>query len=200
MISEETIKSWFSHYGQERLLIEHFKGVCETLKNQEKCTMVELGSNVAYYSVLFKQLLGSTKTLNILVEPDRLMFEYSKESYKYHGFDGVFINKGIGNKHITNNQTLNCETTTLDEILSSNNLSEIDILHSDIDGSELLLVKENELFFKNKKAKYIFLSTHGLETHTFCKKTIEECGYKTLVEEERNIVGGDSLLIFSAKQ
>ena len=200
MTNEEKINSWFWHYGQETLLIDNFKIICNKLKNQEKCTMIELGSNVAYYSVLFKQILGSSKTTNILVEPDKLMFEYSKESFNYHNLEGIFINKGIGNKHVTNNQALNCETITLEEVLKSNNLVEIDILHCDIDGSELLLLKENELFFKNKKAKYIFLSTHGSDTHKSCKIKLEECGYSVLIEEEKNIVGGDSLLIFAAKQ
>ncbi len=200
MITEEKIKSWFWHYGQETLLIENFKLVCDSLKQKEVCSMIELGSNVAYYSVLFKQLLGSTKTINILVEPVKQMFEYSKESFEYHGFDGIFINKGIGNKHITNNKTIECEITTLDEILKGVNLQEVDILHSDIDGSELLLLEENKQFFIEKKANYIFLSTHGYDTHKQCKNILEGCGYSVLVEEERSIVGGDSLLILAAKQ
>jgi hypothetical protein len=200
VITEETIKSWFQHYGQETLLIENFKLICDSLKQQELCTMIELGSNVAYYSVLFKQLLGSTKTLNILVEPVKQMFEYSKESFKYHGFNGIFINKGIGNKHITNNLTIDCEITTLDDIINEVDLQTIDILHSDIDGSELVLLKENSQFFINKKAKFIFLSTHGVEVHKKCKYLLESYGYEVLIEEEKNIVGGDSLLILAAKQ
>jgi hypothetical protein len=200
MTIEEKIKSSFWHYGQETLLIDNFKLICESLKSKERCTMVELGSNVAYYSILFKQLLGSDKTLNVLVEPDKQMFEYSKDSFKFHGLDGIFINKGIGNKHVTNNRIIDCETTTLEDILKEVGLQEIDILHCDIDGSELLLLEENGNFFIDKKTKYMFLSTHGTDIHKICKKTLEGFGYSVLVEEEKFIVGGDSLLILAAKQ
>jgi hypothetical protein len=187
--------------ASEQVLIDIFEHVCLNLKqlNKNAYTMIELGSNQCYYSLLFKHILGKNKTNNIMVEPREINLLVGKEQFKLNECEGVFYNSIIGTHCEGAPEVQNTVTSiTLEKILQDHNLPKIDVLQCDIDGSEQTLLIENSNFFVNKQAEYIFLGTHGLEKHNFCKEFFNKQKYKILLDHPEDNIGSDSLLVVTA--
>ena len=87
------------HYFDEKeiFLIEKFEKIVLELKENksESYSMIELGSNQAYYSLLFKSILIDEKVKSIMVEPYEPYFERGVEHFELNNYPGIFINKSI---------------------------------------------------------------------------------------------------------
>lgn len=184
-------------------ILDCFEQICLELKTKQKATysMIELGSNQCYYSLLFKHILGKDKTTNIMVEPVEGNLIVGKEQFSINNCDGKFYHKGIGNNtclFLGESQLTNVSSITLDEILTDNKLSSVDILHSDIDGSEKILLPENKHLFQTQTFSYIFLMTHSNEIHSYCKNFLIDCNYTILTEYliGSSGTGLDGVLVF----
>lgn len=177
----------------ERILIDKFEQCVLTLKEEDKAmyTMIELGANQSYYSMLFQAILGREKSRNILLEPCVTHLRIGQEHFSINKFDGVFLNKSIG---------VGSNSTTIQELFEEQNIDVLDILHCDIDGAENELLKEFD-FFQQKKIRHIFLLAHGTAQNNniqFCTKTLTDCGYTLIYQSEVGTVGGDTLLLWKA--
>lgn len=161
--------------------------------NKNIYTMIELGSNQCYYSLLFKHILGVDNTLNIMVEPHKLNFDCGVSEFKLNNCYGIFYKRGIGYSHENSSEV---EPIFLDDILKENNIEKIDMLHSDIDGSEVSLLDLNRNFFIKGKSEFIFLYTHGESLAELCKNIFKGFPYKLLIELPHGSQGGDGLLVF----
>lgn len=181
----------------EEILIKEFEKQCLQLKNENKInySMIEVGSNQCYYSLLFKHILGKQKTLNIMIEPHPPYFEQGKIEFQLNSCEGVFYNRGIGNSWKIGNKTFDVAPITFHEILKNNNLNEVDIIQADIDGSELFLLESESEFFKQHKTKYLFLGTHSHELHQDCLKKLEDYNYKIILNDMSFKIGYDSLIV-----
>jgi hypothetical protein len=191
----------------EIVLIQKFEEYVLKLKHEQRnsYSMVELGSNQAFYSLLFKAILGKDKTKNVMVEPFLPYLPRGIEHFLMNGFNGVFLQKSIGNKwghdggHTMrlNKGLFDTPRTNLTKLCEECEIRELDLLHCDIDSSEVVLLQEDEDFFRKKRVKTIFLLTHEEgNTTDFCKNLLMNCGYKLEFESEPFTVGGDTLLIF----
>jgi hypothetical protein len=185
---------------QEKGLIDLFEGCCLNLKEKNKphYSMIELGSNWAYYSLLFKHILGKDKTLCIMIEPVEESLQVGKSNFALNDCEGVFYKKGIGSSMEFYGEQVSIETITLNELLKLHNINEIDILHCDIDTAEVQMIKSNIDFFQNKRAKFIFILTHGDEYAKICKEQFVQLPYKLLTEQGHGSQGGDGLLIYKS--
>ena len=145
-------------------LINWFEETVLELKEKKRLnyTMIELGSNQCYYSLLFKHILGKENTFNVMVEPVEENLNVGKEQFELNDCKGVFYHKGIGSFRsslfIDSKDEITVPSITLEEILHNDNLSHIDVLHSDIDGSEITLLQDNEKTFKDLKISHIFFA------------------------------------------
>jgi hypothetical protein len=166
-------------------------------QKREKYNMIELGSNQCYYSLLFKHILGKYKTTNIMVEPDLKHLEAGKGQFKLNNCEGIFYNRGIGNRWAVLDKTFSVEPITLEDILTENKLQSIDVIHSDIDGSEVILLESNKEFFVSGKAKIIFLLTHSNSLHEQCKDFFTHTPYTLINEIREDVVGWDRLLVYA---
>jgi hypothetical protein len=186
----------------EQGVLEYFEGCCLHLKNKQKdhYTMIELGSNWSYYSLLFKHIIGKNKTLNIMVEPIEDSLDLGKMHFKINNCNGLFYKKGVTEYMDYYGAQKKLDFITLDEILAENNLEQIDLLHADIDCSEVEMLNYNLDFFKNKKALNVFILTHGETYATECKQIFETLPYKLLKEFPFGTQGGDGLLIYNLKR
>ena len=199
----------------EKILLDLFEKNTLELKNDhpvnEKYTMIELGSNQSYYSLLFKHILGRKLTTNILVECQEENLERGKKEFKNNNCGGIFYLRSIGyydsnyntviqeihgNKPVERKISAVAEPITLNEILTENSLAGVDVLHSDIDGSELILLKENELFFMQGKTKHFYLITHQSKSHAQCKEFMQNTPYKLIVDINAPVISTDSLLFY----
>jgi hypothetical protein len=180
-------------------LINIFEDCCLQLKdvNKKQYSMIELGSNQCYYSLLFKHILGINNTLNMMVEPHPPYMAGGKAQFELNNVEGVFYDRSIGSKWMILNEEFKVQPITLEEVLTENILQELDVLHSDINGSEMVLLNANEQFFKEGKVKFIFLLTHSSSLHNQCKEFFKELEYSLIYEVSSYTVGSDSLLVFS---
>jgi hypothetical protein len=83
-------------------------------------------------------------------------------------------------------------------------LVELDILHCDIDQSELHMLQTSADIFKNKNVNNVYILTHQTHLHEHnylhnqCKQFLLNCNYNLVYElfDNETPQGGDGLLIF----
>ena len=207
--------------GSEIECISKFEKVCLQLKsnNIEKCTMIELGSNQADYSLLFRAIIDGVgvnkRCLNILLEPTPENMKRGQEHFLENKFDGIYESAGIGHYWCWNTRwhDHSIPSYTIDELMEKYGIESLDVLHSDIDGNEIRLLETSKSAFKEKKINYIFILTHGEWTeeetsykseiikhgenrHAVCKEFLLKCGYNLIHESPSGTVGHDGLLVF----
>jgi predicted O-methyltransferase YrrM len=201
---------------EEELSIKLFENYVLSLqeKNKSKYNMIELGSNYSYYSMLFKKILGSDKTFNVMVEPFIEYMQTGIEHFRINNLDGVFLNETISNpERRWNNVDFKCPSTTVDELIKRYNIEELDLLHCDIDETEIHALKGAKESLQNKKIDLIIIMTHtlpdtlyqeyydsfkGIPTHLHkqCKEFLLDCGYHLLYDHPQCSLGNDAMLIF----
>jgi hypothetical protein len=200
----------------ELTLIKRFEDVVLSLVKIDKpqLSMVELGSNQAYYTLLFKAVCNQYKKYNLTlcVEPNpehlrRTNIHLQINKFLSHVSDVIVgdydnIKKDLdestlpdGSEFLLTNKR---PIMNLEKLIELYRLGELDILQCDVDHSEWSVIKSSEELFKNKLVKHIFLGTHSEKLHNRCKDFLLECGYKLKFEEKNMIIGYDSLLIFEA--
>lgn len=185
----------------ELLLIEAFEKYVLDLKNKSKdlYTMIELGSNQAYYSMLFKSILKNKDTVTIMVEPTDEYMVRGKFHFNINNYDGIFINKCIGKTWVAHNSTFNKEEVSVDQLVNDYNIEKLDVLHSDIDGAELTMLEGAAESLKNKKIEYAFILTHYLGLHEACLKFISQFDYDVLLDHREDNIGADRLIIIKSR-
>lgn len=164
-------------WSAERVQVDLF---CELLKNIRRSnpSMIELGSagvGGSFYSVLFEKWFDKKCTI-INVDPRKEMLEEVKTYWKdlhltnaklYHGYVGV-------PKHYQALPDFVTEQTpflNIKNMLEENNIEKLDILHSDIQGSEVSVCQEIKFDGILNKIRYLFINTHsgeGLNTYYPC--------------------------------
>ncbi len=203
----------FNFYDiHEKTLLDLFESVCLELAQDENKiihSMVELGSNQAYYSLLFHKILmqNSKIPINILVEADVNVLQRGFDHFQYNGCIGKFYNNIISDFSIVQSSSFlkklvdsGVKLSTLSEILSIEQIKNLDILHCDIDYSEYGMLQNSKEIFQNKSINYIFLATHGAELHNKCKEFLLDCGYNIYFEHDDmdNPIGWDTLLVMKS--
>ena len=194
-------------------MINRFEEVClKLVENEDKLvfSMIELGSNQAYYSLLFHKILlkYSKVPVNILVESNVDAIPRGIKHFEMNNCIGKFFNSIIGNmdtvKRLPHLLKLNEESgikiSTLTNIMLQENINYLDVLHCDIDYAEYDMLMTSKEVFQNKQIDYIFLATHGAELHQKCKQFLLDCGYNIIFEHDDmdNPIGWDTLIILKS--
>lgn len=135
--------------------------------------MIELGSYWAHYSMWFQKI--HPKAVQFLIEPNKTNLKSGRNNFMINGFHGEFINASVGNKGFK-----------LDQFVQERNISQIDLLHSDIQGYELEMLDGSIYSFKNKIIKYLFLSTHSEDLHNDALKFLDTYSY--IIEVTSNLL------------
>jgi len=194
------------HEKSEIDLIDCFeKNTIDLKKYESPYVMIEVGSNIAYYSLLFKHILGKEKTINIMIEPHPPSLELGENNFKLNNCSGFFYKRGIGKEWTIqpdpNLKNLTSEPILLSEIFETHELNCIDVLHSDIDGSELTLLDENKNLFVKKQIKHVYILTHSDSKHDGCKKFFQNLDYNLILDipYSEKKVGYDGLLVYRIK-
>lgn len=141
--------------------------------------MLELGAAKGEYSTYFNQELPSST--NICVEIRDSQADYIRDSLPgsivYSGYCGT--RKHLGEAlEVDNNTGLTPTKINLKDIFAENNIKHVDVLHMDIQGSEISILEEllNDKLLH--KVEYLLISTHGRNTkdctYTECIKFFKE--------------------------
>lgn len=144
-------------------------------------SMIELGSNWAYYSMWFNKKVKSA--INIMVEPERHYLELGKKHFKLNKLKGTFLQGTIGASHTINNpytledgSKITIPQFSVDQLLSTHKIKNLNILHSDIQGWELDMLKGARLSLSQKKIDFLVISTHW-DRHYKCWMMLRRYGY-----------------------
>ena len=171
-----------------------------------KRTMIELGSNWAYYSMWFNS--SHSESENIMIEPNSKKLEVGKANFALNNMTGKFENAFVSsepNDSATfvdwDMKTTTIKQTSVDYLIEKNGLSKVDILHSDIQGAEydMLLGAKNSII--NKKINYFFISTHGASVHKNCLNYLQNNKYNILCSHStEESFSNDGLIVASANE
>lgn len=204
-----------SYYGDgNTILLHRNQGVHEPQEEKvfeevirllsPRSVMVELGAFWAFYSMSFQQKVDNG--INYLIEPDPHALLSGKNNFRLNKLKGNFFNYYVSNELISGK----VPTITIDWFLRTNNILRVNILHSDIQGFELKMLKGASQYLQDGKIDYIFISTHSNELHNDCKNYLQGFGYQILcdadldetfswdgliVAKHKSIVGPDKLVI-----
>lgn len=191
--------------------IEIFKK-CLTEIKSENPTMIEIGSNDCFYSILFNEALDNST--NICIEISKDLLEAGKENVKLNELEGFnFILGSVGQADIdyielekAAHPHLHTEISknkyTLKEIYDMFNLKRPNIVHMDICGTEIEVL--TEILESNLDFEYMFVSTHPYvaftsPTHQKCVDILDKVGVDYLFSDEYRGGCGDGLIVCRKK-
>lgn len=162
----------------------------EVLKHiSNNAVMIELGSYWGYYSMWFQQRVVGAK--NYLIEPDPKNLIIGQNNFKMNNMTGFFIQAMIGEStkegQIFTDWDYNqhcVKQICIDDFAKEHNISFIDILHSDIQGAEIDMLKGCQNLIAEHRIGYFFISTHR-GTHMQCLDILKAAHLKVIVSITR---------------
>lgn len=168
----------------------------EVLKGMvDGATMIELGSFWAFYSMWFNSKVKNAR--NFMVEPDKFNLGFGKLNFKLNNLQGDFTNAFVSSKSDENTSP---ETICIEDFVIKNNIEFIDILHSDIQGYELEMLKGADKLLNLHKIGYLFISTHSNEIHFKCVEMLKNKNYIILTNINLNETFAiDGLIVAKSK-
>ncbi|QLE86088.1 FkbM family methyltransferase [Shewanella sp. Scap07] len=138
--------------------------------NVAKPTMLELGAYWGHYSLWMKQCHPNSSVY--LVESDASNLAAGKNNFIANGQEGHFIEAFVGHGHFN-----------VDDYLSSKT-GPLTILHSDIQGYEVEMLKDASRSLREHLVDYIFLSTHSQQLHQESLSLLADYGYRIEVSSD----------------
>lgn len=154
-------------------------------------TMIELGAYWSFYSMWFNKEIRNAR--NYMIEPSNI--EYGKTNFRYNKLKGDFFQYYIADRPATNAD--GSVTISVDQFMKENRIGFVDILHSDIQGYELLMLKGAKELLTSRKVGYVFISTHSDELHTACADLMDESGFIQLCSANlQETFSQDGLLVY----
>ena len=170
-----------AYYGPFSQLLVINRGVHEPLEEYifqqllrsltDAPVMVELGAYWGHYSMWLKKV--RPRSTVILVEPDVVNLSAGVTNFKTNGLTGEFIRSAVGKDHLQ-----------VDSFCSERRLERLDILHVDIQGQELEMLEGCGRTLTERRADYLFISTHSQAIHERVVAEMSNFGYRIEVSSD----------------
>src|SRR5262249_5126600 len=129
-----------------------FQTMLSKLKAQSPA-MIELGAYWAHYSMWLQKRRPAATCF--MIEPDSNNLNCGIQNFRLNGYRGEFIHNIV-----------NATGLQLDAFMAARGIARFDILHCDIQGSELEMLSGSKKLLSERKADYIFVSTHSEALHS----------------------------------
>jgi len=176
-----------SYYGKGPVdLLRKNKGVHEPQEERvfqevlkhiaPSSVMIELGAYWAFYSMWFCRTVKGGRAY--MVEPVAENLDYGKRNFKLNSLQGHFTQALAG--AVSSVSLDGSRTVCVDDLVAQHQLSHIAILHSDIQGFELEMLKGAEKTITQGKVSFFFISTHSEELHRACEEFLHHQGCSTM--------------------
>ncbi|MDB4458981.1 FkbM family methyltransferase [bacterium] len=180
---------------EERVFYEILK-----LIDRKNPVMLELGSFWAYYSLWFRDSFPEGS--NYLVEPILKKLNLGRRNFKLNGVSGKFLHGCVGSVYKDpmtfvdwNDEQIEMTQYSVDSIVQQHGLEFIDILHSDIQGAEMDMLKGSEESIAAHKIGYFLISTHG-NMHEQCLAFFNEKSLHVIAEHSiKASASADGLIV-----
>lgn len=195
-----------------------FDEVLEKISNKKNPTMVEIGCWWAFWSLCFRKKYPEGK--NILIELGKRHLSIGINNFKLNQFSethywgGFFLGDSntyfdvesnynfpkLPNEYFDDSLIGKMTGPELDfiDVYSIEKLDKIDLLHMDIQGSELPLLEDiskNYEFLLKDKIENIVVATHSTDIHEKLSQIFLNHGFKFMKDMKWPSVGGDGMLI-----
>jgi len=180
--------SKYGYYQDFSKILQLNKGVHEPAEERmfgevlkyipNRGTMIELGSYWAFYAMWFFKKIPEANVY--CIEPDAKRMKVGIDNCYINGVRADFTQARIGKSPVHKKS----EEIDLEQFLKNKNINSLDILHCDIQGNELFLLKRISNILKEKRIKYLFISTHYQNTHYECINTLKENGYRIIASAD----------------
>lgn len=141
-------------------------------------TMIELGSYWSFYSLWFASAIKNAR--NIMVEPRAENIELGRRNFALNGRTGTFHHALVSDRSRPGNPPTLC----VDDLMDQESISNLDILHSDIQGAEVDMLGGAARSLRARKIRYIFISTHSNRKHYECREILRNYGYRILASAD----------------
>ena len=169
-------KGKYSYYGNFSDLLIFNRGVHEPIEeycfqevlkkiNSENPCMIELGAYWGHYSMWFKKEFPDSRA--ILVESESANLDCGQFNFDLNGYQGEFINQAVCKNQFE-----------VDKFLLKEDIHKLEILHSDIQGHEVEMLKHTSKSLNKKIINYLFISTHSEAIHSEASEIIESHNYR----------------------
>jgi len=161
-----TINGGCHEPAEERMFQEVLKFI------PENGTMIELGCYWAFYSIWFNKTIKNAQ--NYCIEPSSDALEVGIQNCKLNNITNIDFTQGFIGK----------DNISLSQFVQDKQIDTIDILHSDIQGFEVEMLNDIVNLLKNKKIRYLFISTHSDALHANCLSILNECDYRIIASAD----------------
>ena len=152
---------------------------------QPGATMIELGSNWAYYSIWFNKCIPQGRNYCCEPNPESLKLGM-RNAEANHCADIQFIQAAAGSDDgrlmIFPTGKVTVPIRSIDGIAREFGLEYVDIVHMDVQGAELDAIEGSVEAIQSKSVRFLFVSTHHYSiskdplTHERCIALIEKLG------------------------
>lgn len=141
-------------------------------------TMLELGAYWAFYSLWFHQQVPQAR--NIMVEPIPTNLMAGRLNFATNGYPGEFFRGYLGEHYATH--PYDAPTVSVDWLADHLKIERIHLLHSDIQGFEVSMLRGAKRMLAERRIDCIFISTHSEEIHATCLALLREHNYTVVAE------------------
>lgn len=145
--------------------VEEYAFQCVLDSLPEAPVMLELGAYWGHYSMWLKaRRPGATA---YLVEPEQAHIDAGRANFAHNGFEGTFIKDLVGPGHFK-----------VDAFLAEQGIERLDILHADIQGSEVDMLADARQALAGQRVDWCFVSTHSDALHKGVQEALSGHGYR----------------------
>lgn len=139
--------------------------------------MLEAGAYWGFYSMWFCKVIPEAKVY--LIEPAAENLAIGRRNFQKNGFRGDFTQAYVGVQAGRNADGVNI--VSIQSFLVEKRLKRLDVLHADVQGSELEMLMGASSLFESRAIDYVFISTHTADLHMQCTKFLHDHDYRVLV-------------------
>lgn len=166
-----------------------FQDVLRTMK--PGATMLELGAYWAFYSLWFQGAVNEARSF--LVEPELSHINYGKKNFRINSREGVFTQALVGAEpgFIGDRRVI-----SVDSLMAEHGIEHLDILHADIQGFELDMLRGAAQALDAGRICWAFISTHSESLHRDCREFLLQKRFAVVADAAQGKINGpDGVLV-----
>jgi len=152
--------------------------------------MIEAGGYWAYYSMWAK--LARPRARSVLIEPVDSHRAVGEANLALNGMTAEFLRASVGAESrppadvtLEGVRVPALEQVSIDDVVGRLGIPFVHVLHADVQGAELDLLRGAAGTIRGNRVGYVFLSTHGDRLHARCRDFLTDHGLSVVAEHTR---------------
>jgi hypothetical protein len=159
--------------------------------------ILELGAYWGFYSMWFCSAIPASHAF--LVEPLAVNLDFGRRNFSLNSLTGHFTQAYVG--RTSGNGTDQTPIISVDDFINDHKIGKLAILHSDIQGFELEMLKGSRQTLAAEKIDFVFISTHTNKLHKQCQIFLSTYGFELIASASPSqSYATDGILAMRARQ